>query len=61
MLLGAATQVWEYPKPRTDFGTLGVILGLIALGYWMASAAWSDMERDLAHGIKPSRLIFVVG
>lgn len=39
VLMGAATQVWEFPKPRNDFGWMSMLCFVAALSFWMAHGA----------------------
>ncbi|CAN7408970.1 hypothetical protein LJR231_002603 [Phyllobacterium sp. LjRoot231] len=48
--LGAATQVWEYPRPRTDFGALIKLSLMLAVIAWFVHYNVQEYVRDLEAG-----------
>jgi hypothetical protein len=44
--IAAATQVWDYPRPRTDFGILGLLAGYAALSFWCASGTMARAQES---------------
>lgn len=48
--LGAATQVWDYPKPRTDFGIVAVWSAFLAMGFWFLSMRFEQLEYTRRNG-----------
>lgn len=53
VLLGAATQVWDYPIPRTNFGFLCTCFVSMGVLLWFASARMVDADHMLANGENP--------
>ena len=50
VLFGAATQVWDYPKPRMDFGQLATWPSFFAALNWFASNQMKEIDDLIADG-----------
>jgi hypothetical protein len=55
LALGVATQVWEFPKPRTEFGMFFMCIGLSACTIWFLAESISNLADKVKDGKEITR------